>query len=375
MSATPMNDVPPPVGISCVEARALLDVEGEALEALLARARATREHYKGDEIRFCSITNAKSGRCGERCGFCAQSAHFSTAAPVYPLKDAATILAEAKDAEAEGAGEFSIVTSGTSLKGEAELVEVERALRAIAEQTGMMRCASIGLMDAATLARLKDAGLQSFHHNLETAKSFHAQIVATHSWEHEVAAVRAAKEVGLHVCCGGIFGMGESLDQRIELMDELRALDVDSIPLNFLNPQEGTPLAGKRDLRPEDCLRIVAVARLMLPRQEIFVCGGREVNLQHLQHRMFDAGANGTMVGNYLTTPGRGAVRDREMLGELGLRAVGVLQSERVSERVRGVRAHAPLPLEAHAQKHHQEHHQDGRAPRGSLRVLEGADG
>lgn len=369
-STSPSSPFAPPEGISAAEARLLLEVEGEALEALLGRARATREHYKGDEIRFCSITNAKSGRCGEQCGFCSQSAHFDTEAPVFPLKSAAVMVEEARRAEAEGAGEFSIVTSGTSLKKEDELREVEEALRTIAEETRLMRCASLGLMDEASLARLKDAGLQSFHHNLETARSFHPEIVKSHSWDQEAQAIRAAKQVGLHVCCGGIFGMGESLDQRVEFLEELRGLEVDSIPLNFLNPQKGTPLEGRRELTPEDCLRIVAVARLMMPRQEIFVCGGRELNLQHLQHRMFDAGANGTMVGNYLTTPGRGAVRDREMLAELGLRAVGALQSEHASERVRSLRHQQPLSRERHADKHHR----DAKAPRASLRIVEAPD-
>lgn len=364
------DDVPAPAGISAAEARALLYAQGDALEALLARARATREHYKGDEIRFCSISNAKSGRCGEQCGFCSQSAHFETEAPVFPLKPAATLVEEARRAEAEGAGEFSIVTSGTRLSRESEVREVEEALRIIAEQTSMMRCASIGLMDTASLRRLKDAGLQSFHHNLETARSFHGEIVKTHSWDQEASAIRAAKEVGLHVCCGGIFGMGESLDQRVEFLEQLRELDVDSLPLNFLNAQKGTPLEGRKDLTPEDCLRIIAVARLMMPAKEIFVCGGRELNLQHLQHRMFEAGANGTMVGNYLTTPGRGAVRDREMLAELGLRAVGVTQSEQVSARARAVRELVPLSREEHARRHHAE----GARPRGALPVLGSTD-
>ncbi|MBI1948055.1 MAG: biotin synthase BioB [Deltaproteobacteria bacterium] len=359
-----------PEGITASEARSLLDAEGQAFEALLAHARAVRERNKGDEIRFCSISNAKSGRCGERCSFCAQSAHFDTDAPVYPLKTAAVLLEEAKRAEAEGAGEFSIVTSGTKLASEREFREVEDALRAIAEHTSLLRCASLGLMDEASLVRLKDAGLQSFHHNLETAKSFHAGVVPSHSFDDEVRAVQAAKAAGLHVCCGGIFGMGESLDQRVELLEQLRDLDVDTVPLNFLNPLPGTPLEGKRELSPEDCLRVVAVARLMMPKADIFVCGGREANLQHLQHRMFDAGANGTMVGNYLTTPGRGAIKDRELLDELGLRAVGATASAHAGERLRAVRAARPLDRAEHAHRHHRE----PAVARASLRVLEGPD-
>jgi biotin synthase len=209
------------------------------------------------------------------------------------------------------------------------------------------------LMAPDQLERLRDAGLQAFHHNLETARSFHPNIVHTHDYDAEVAAIRAAKDAGLHVCSGGIFGMGESKDQRIELLEDLRQLDVDSIPINFLNPQPGTPLEGVWDLTPEECLRIVAVARLMMPRQEIFVCGGREVQLKDLQHRMFEAGANGTMVGNYLTTPGRGAMRDIEMLDELGLVAVGITQSEQAPEHVKTLAAQQPLPSDEQARRHH----------------------
>jgi biotin synthase len=356
--------VAPPEGIAIDEARKLLDAEGEGFEHLLARASATRDAYKGREVRFCAITNAKSGRCPEACGFCSQSFHYETNAPVYPLKAADTIVEEARRAAAEGAGEFSIVVSGTSLKKESELQEVEAALRGIAADTSLMRCASLGLMDAAGLERLRDAGLQAFHHNLETARSFHPAIVKTHSYDQEVEAIRAAKQAGLHVCSGGIFGMGETKDQRIEFLDELRRLDVDSIPINFLNPQPGTPLEDTWDLTPEECLRIIAVARLMMPRQELFVCGGREVQLQHLQHRMFDAGANGTMVGNYLTTPGRGAVKDREMLTELGLEAVGILESARAPEHVQRLAAQKPLPEEEQARRHH-------RKPRPGLPIVD----
>ncbi|MEE2903901.1 MAG: biotin synthase BioB [Myxococcota bacterium] len=354
-ASTYSTQVPGLEGITIDEARALLDVEGDELEALLQRAKATRENYKGNEIRFCGITNAKSGRCAESCAFCSQSAHFDTEAPVYPLKKAETIVEEAIQADQEGAGEFSIVVSGTRLQKEEELREVESALRGIREQTSMMSCASLGLMGKADLERLRDAGLQAFHHNLETARSFHPDIVKTHSYEEEVDAIRHAKSLGLHVCSGGIFGMGESKEQRIEFLQELRDLDVDSIPLNFLNPQPGTPLEDTWDLTPEDCLKIIAVARLMMPRQEIFVCGGREVQLKEQQHRMFDAGANGTMVGNYLTTPGRGAVKDQEMLEELGLKAVGITQSDEAPDHVKKIAQTAPMAADEHAEKYHKQ--------------------
>ena len=159
--------------------------------------------------------------------------------------------------------------------------------------------------------------------------------------------------------------MGESKDQRIEFLTQLRDLDVDSIPINFLNPQPGTPLEDVWDLTPEDCLKIIAAARLMMPRQEIFVCGGREVQLKDQQHRMFEAGANGTMVGNYLTTPGRGTVKDQEMLEELGLKAVGITQSEEAPEHVKNLAQSAPMDPEEHAARYHKT-----KVNKSRLRVL-----
>jgi biotin synthase len=166
---------------------------------------------------------------------------------------------------------------------------------------------------------LLSRGLRSVHHNLETSRSFYPQVCTTHDYEEDVTAVRAAKAAGAWVCCGGIFGLGESPEDRVELALTLRELGVDSIPVNFLNPVPGTPLEGRRDLSPMDCLRIIAMLRLTNPTREIIVCGGREVNLRDLQALMFAAGATGTMVGNYLTTAGRPAEEDLRMLRDLGL--------------------------------------------------------
>jgi biotin synthase len=166
---------------------------------------------------------------------------------------------------------------------------------------------------------LLSRGLRSVHHNLETSRSFFPKVCTTHDYEEDVAAVRAAKAAGAWVCCGGIFGLGESPEDRVELALTLRELGVDSIPVNFLNPVPGTPLEGRRDLSPIDCLRIIAMLRLTNPTREIIVCGGREMNLRDLQALMFAAGATGTMVGDYLTTAGRAAEEDLRMLRDLGL--------------------------------------------------------
>jgi biotin synthase len=161
--------------------------------------------------------------------------------------------------------------------------------------------------------------MQSMHHNLETARSFHSTIVESHTYDEEVETIKAAKELGMYVCSGGIFGMGESWAQRVEMAEELRALDVDSVPINFLNARPGTPLEGLRELRPVDCLKIIAIYRLMLPTKDLLVCGGREMNLEDQQGSMFKAGANGVMLGNYLTTGGRALVDDHALLESLGL--------------------------------------------------------
>lgn len=307
-------------GISWAEARAILALsdDGELAE-LWATANAIRQVHKGAYVNTCGISNAKSGRCPEACSFCSQSAHFSTDAPKYTLKDKDTLVAEAKQAWEAGVREFSLVASGRAMTNPAELATIKEAVATIREETGMQTCASLGLMPRELLAELKDAGMEAVHHNLETARSFHDQIVSTHSYDDEVDTIKAAKSLGMYTCCGGIFGMGESWEQRIELAMELRDLDVDSVPLNFLNPRPGTPLGDQHDLSDVDCLKIIALYRLILPTKDLIVCGGRSVNLGDRQSQIFQVGANGVMMGNYLTTAGRPATEDLDMIAGEGL--------------------------------------------------------
>jgi biotin synthase len=307
-------------GISEEEARAILDLRDPAeLAELYAAAESVRRTFKGNFVNTCGISNAKSGRCAEACSFCSQSAHFTTDAPKYQLKDVDTLRAEARQAWNNGVREFSLVASGRAMTNRKELDTVKEAVAAIREETGMQTCASLGLMSRDALAELQAAGLQSVHHNLETARSFHANIVSTHTYDDEVDTIKAAKSLGMYTCCGGIFGMGESWEQRIELAMELRDLDVDSVPLNFLNPRPGTPLEEQKDLSAEDCLKIIALYRLVLPTKDLIVCGGRGVNMRERQTEIFRAGANGVMLGNYLTTAGREADVDLEMIEQEGL--------------------------------------------------------
>ncbi len=308
MCQTARRALPPGIEpISGEEARRLIrHTSGPELEALLARAGAVREAVHGREVSLCGITNAKSGRCPEDCGFCSQSAHFPEAdAPVYPLLPPREIADQARAAEAAGAREFSIVCSGTRISRESELAQLEEAVRLIRRESAVEPCASLGLMRQPELARQQAAGLEHYHHNLETARSHFDRVCTTHGYDEQLETIRAAKELGLKLCSGGILGMGETPEQRVELAETLRDLGVDCVPMNFLNPRPGTPMAGLKAITAEECLAAIAVYRLMMPAAHIFVMGGREVNLGDRQHLIFRAGANGTMVGNYLTSAGR----------------------------------------------------------------------
>ncbi|BBA70085.1 biotin synthase BioB [Geobacter sulfurreducens] len=301
------------------QAHELLLLEGTGANALFLAASRVRDHFLGTGVDLCSIINAKSGRCPENCAFCAQSAHHATNAPVYPLVDEEQITACAREAAEAGSHCFGIVTSGSTISRGEELDRICRALRRIRRETAIEPSCSLGVIDYETALALREAGAVTYHHNLETARSFFPNVCTTHDYEEDVETVRVAKRAGLKVCCGGIFGLGETPEQRVEMALTLRELDVDSIPLNFLNPIEGTPLAGADRITPLECLKTIAVYRLILPDRKIAVCGGRERNLRDLQSWMFFAGASGTMIGNYLTTTGRPPEQDWQMLADLGL--------------------------------------------------------
>ena len=319
LHARPLPDGIAP--ISADEARRLIRHDsGPALESLMDRARAVREAVHGRAVALCGITNAKSGRCPEDCGFCSQSAHAPEAeAPVYPLLSADEIVAQAKAAERAGAREFSIVTSGTRISAERELSVLEQAIRRIRAETAVEPCASLGLVREDALARLKAAGLMHYHHNLESARSFFPNVCTTHGYESQLETIRTAKRLGMKLCTGGILGMGETREQRVELAEELRGLAVDCVPINFLNPRPGTPMAQVKAITPGECLAAIAVFRLMMPAAHVFVMGGREVNLGDRQDLVFRAGADGTMVGNYLTSAGRAPDQTVAMVEGQGL--------------------------------------------------------
>jgi len=303
------------------EALRLAQVEGSALFDLFRGASRVKEHFVGNEVHLCSIINAKSGRCAEDCAFCAQSAHHTTDAPVYPLVQEESLLESARLAESSGSACFGIITSGTTVNGP-ELERILTALRRIRKETSILPSCSLGIIDEETARKLKEAGMDTYHHNLETAESFFPSICTTHPYSDDVNTVRAVKQAGLKVCSGGIFGLGESAAQRIEMAFTLKELDVDSVPINFLNPIEGTRLEGASNITAQECLKTIALYRMILPDKRITVCGGREKNLRDLQSWIFFAGANGTMIGNYLTTLGRNVEVDQKMFADLGLTTV-----------------------------------------------------
>jgi biotin synthase len=262
--------------------------------------------------------NARSGRCPQDCAFCSQSAFHKTDASEYPLIGVYEIADAACAAADAGARSFGIVTSGASLGGD-EFEAVLEAIRIIRNEGRIAPDASIGLITKERAARLADAGCRRYHHNLEACRSFYGSICTTRTYDDNVSSVRAAQDAGLEVCSGGIFGMGETPRQRVELLIELRALGVESIPINFLSPISGTRLGGMEKLGPLEALQIIAVARMLMGGRNIRVCGGREAVLGGLQGLMFFAGANGAMVGDYLTTRGRSAAGDIELLKKTGM--------------------------------------------------------
>lgn len=306
--------------IDAQEALALIEAAGPEIVELMARANQVRHAAVGDEVRLCAIVNAKSGLCSEDCAFCAQSAHHDGEAPVYGLMEPDQLVEAAREARAQGAAAFSIVTSGFALDQDDDLQSILESYTRIRKELNMTCCGSLGILDREAFLRLKEAGLSRYHHNLESPKSYFTNICTTHQYEDNVQTVREARAAGLEICCGGIFGMGESAAQQVELLLSLRDLEVDSVPLNFLDPRPGTPLADNKPLTPLECLKLVAVTRLLMPDRGIVICGGRVSNLRQLQPLLLLAGANGFLTGDYLTTQGQFPADDRQMIADLGLR-------------------------------------------------------
>ncbi len=297
----------------------LLETKGPDIIELAAVANRVREEFNGNEIDLCSLLNAKSGRCPEDCGFCAQSAHYKTEALVYPMMDTNRIVEEAKKAQRKGTGRFCLITSGRELNDE-EFETILRALDRIRRETTLDLDCSLGTLSKERAESLKKVGVTRYNHNVETAESHFPQICSTHSFRDRVKTIEVLKEQGFSICCGGIIGLGESPPQRLELAFSLRQLGIDCIPFNILNPRPGTPLEHSESIPPMEIIKTVSLFRLVLPKGTIKIAGGREANLRDLQSLALLAGANGLIVGNYLTTPGRNAEDDFRMIKDLGFK-------------------------------------------------------
>jgi biotin synthase len=295
----------------------LLEAKGPDIMELAAVANRVRVECMGNHIDLCSLLNAKSGRCSEDCAFCAQSAHYKTEAPAYPLMDTDQMVKEAKEAQKTQTERFCLISSGRNLNDK-EFETVLNALSQIRVETDLALDCSFGTLTQERAEALKKVGVTRYNHNLETAESHFSKICTTHSFQDRVRTIEILKDQGFSICCGGIIGLGESARQRLELAFSLKTLGIDCIPLNILNPRPGTPLEHSDPIPPMEIIKTIALFRLILPKGTLKIAGGREVNLRDLQPLALLAGANGLIIGNYLTTPGRSAEDDLTMLRDLG---------------------------------------------------------
>jgi len=286
------------------------------LDELIALANKIRQDNLPDVFEKCSIINARSGRCSEDCKFCAQSARRKTSIDIYQLKTVDQIVEAAQDAKAIGAQKFGIVTSGNRLS-DSELDTVTKAVTKIKQNIDIDICASLGTLTAQQLQTLKNVHLSRYHHNIESSRNYYAKIVTTHTFDERVNTIKAAKEVGLQVCSGGIIGMGESWHDRIDMAETLRELSVDSVPINILIPVKGTPLENIEPISVDDAIRTICIFRIILKDKIIKVAAGRETHLKDEQVKAFLAGANGMLIGGYLTIKGNPLQADYELIEKI----------------------------------------------------------
>lgn len=301
------------------EALALIRLEEPgAVEHLLKAAREITLHFNSTKPGLCSLLNAKSYLCGEDCGFCAQSVRFDTEADRYLLMDPGKVVEAAKRAEKFGAQNFCIVTSGAAPTDE-EFEKILLILKRLSEESALNLDASLGFITEIQARRLKETGLRRFNHNLQSSREFYPQIVSTHTYETRLATIRALLDGGLELCSGGILGMGETAEDRVKLAFELKPYAPHCIPMNVLNPRPGTPLENQPKPDPREILKTIAVYRFIHPRANIKLAGGREVNLTiDEQVEALKGGANGLIMGGYLTTGGNPVDEDLKMLERAG---------------------------------------------------------
>ena len=286
------------------------------LEELCAAADEIRRFFCGDKFDLCTIVNGKSGKCSENCKYCAQSASYHTAVETYPLLDTEALLEQAQYSQSRGVHRYSIVTSGGNLNAQ-EVSQACGSIRKIKESLDISICVSFGLLEEADFQKLRQAGASRVHNNLEASAGYFPQVCTTHTQQDKIRSIEAARKAGMEVCSGGIMGLGESMEDRIDLAITLRELQIKSVPVNMLNPIPGTPYENNPRLTEEDMCRIVAIFRFLLPDAFIRLAGGRGL-MEDQGRRCFCSGANAAITGDMLTTSGITIQRDLEILKELG---------------------------------------------------------
>jgi biotin synthase len=302
--------------LSLEELAELADVPDSAVPALAALAHEVRLEWCGDTVEVEGILSAKTGGCPEDCHFCSQSAKFESPVQAMPFLDTADVLAAARETAALGATEFCIVLA---IRGpdERTMDRICELVPLVQDEVGINVAVSAGIVTEAQAKRFAEVGVHRYNHNLETAESFFENVVTTHTWAERFDTCQLIREQGMELCCGVLLGMGESVDQRLELIGQLRAVDPAEVPLNFLNPRPGTPFAGLPLTEPLEAIRWISLFRLGLPSVILRYAGGREVTLRELQALGLTSGINALIVGNYLTTLGRSPEEDLQMLSDL----------------------------------------------------------
>ena len=291
----------------------------ETLNLLFDAADQIREAFCGKYFDLCTIINAKSGKCSENCKYCAQSSHFKTGTEVYGLVSKELALCEAKKNEVEGAHRFSLVTSGRGLRGnEKELDKLVEIYKYIGENTDKLElCASHGICTKEALQKLADAGVLTYHHNLESSRRFYPNVCTSHTYDDRINTIKNAKAVGLDVCSGGIFGLGETIEDRIDMALDLRELEICSVPINVLTPISGTPFENNEAVEPLEILKTISIYRFIMPETYLRYGGGR-IKLGDYVKTGLRCGINSALTGNFLTTTGTTIEKDKKMIEELG---------------------------------------------------------
>ncbi len=285
---------------------------------LYAAADEIRMHFKGDFMEMCSIMNAKSGKCTQNCKWCSQSMFHNTNVEEYELVDLNEAELLAEESASKGVYRFSLVTSGRAISN-SNLDKLCGVYKSIQRKTPIHLCASMGLLNRSQLNKLKDAGVGHYHCNIETAPSYFKEMCTSHTMEDKIRTIKAAREAGMGICSGGIIGMGETMEQRIEMAFTLSDLEIESIPINVLMPVEGTELSEAKALTDDEILTTFALFRLINPTANIRLAGGRSL-ISHIQEKALKAGVSAALVGDYLTTIGTNILQDKELFEAAGFR-------------------------------------------------------